>query len=265
MMKLMTMMMTTTTIKSAADNNGSFVPVGVVITAAGSSQRMGSAGKKEYHTIDDNENPGQKITVLNAALRAFLRLKNLCAVVITIPEGGEAAARDALCESLQKAPDKIVFATGGPSRRASVFNGLIALARFRPKYVLVHDGARPFVSTPLANAVLEASRKHGAAIPVLPLNETPKVLDDGGFITSHLRRSEIFTAQTPQAFLFDGLLSAHTKAESAFYKSAREFTDDAEIWAEYNRQPVAAVPGEKSNIKLTYIEDFQQFEKPGRN
>jgi 2-C-methyl-D-erythritol 4-phosphate cytidylyltransferase/2-C-methyl-D-erythritol 4-phosphate cytidylyltransferase/2-C-methyl-D-erythritol 2,4-cyclodiphosphate synthase len=102
---------------------------------------------------------------------------------------------------------------------------------------------------------MEGTLKHSAAIPLLPLRETPKELDSRGFIRRHLRRSGLGCAQTPQGFAFPAILRAHERGAERELAEAYEYTDDAELWGEFCG-PVAAVPGERENLKITYPEDL---------
>ena len=235
--------------------------IAAVICAAGSSARMGGL-KKEYLPL-----PGapDSRTVLGAAVSAFASVPEINTIVIVVPEDtetGETAARNALPpEILAGTSPAVHFATGGSTRRASVFNALRALAAESPDYVLIHDGARPWVSSALIERVIEGVKQYRAVIPLLPLTETPKETDlplDGSFgnspvfIKRQLKRGFIGTAQTPQAFTFPEILVAHEKAAA---QEGREFTDDAEVWAEFCG-PVAVIPGEIGNKKITFKEDI---------
>ena len=238
--------------------------IAAIICAAGSSSRMGGT-KKEYLPL-----PGapDSLTVLGAAVSAFAAVPEIKTIVIVTPEGletGEKAARKALPpEILAGKGPAVVFATGGSTRRASVFNALRALEAGAPKYVLIHDGARPWISPALIGRVIGGVKQYGAVIPLLPLTETPKETDlplDGFtgrdswgpvFIKRHLKRAFTGSAQTPQAFAFPEILVAHEKAAA---QEGREFTDDAEVWAEFCG-PVAVIPGEIGNNKITFKEDL---------
>jgi 2-C-methyl-D-erythritol 4-phosphate cytidylyltransferase/2-C-methyl-D-erythritol 4-phosphate cytidylyltransferase/2-C-methyl-D-erythritol 2,4-cyclodiphosphate synthase len=222
--------------------------------------------KKEYQKLDSAES----LTVLGAAVRAFASVSSVKIIVIAVPppscgEDTEAAAREALPhELLASAEPKIVFVNGGKTRRASVFNALSMLAAYGPRYVLIHDGARPWVSPSLIENIIEEVKKHGAVIPLLPLTDTPKECDaplreskqDGEtqavLITRHLKRANTGIAQTPQAFKFPEILRAHEKAAEV---EDEEFTDDAEIWGRFCGS-VAVIPGSPENRKITFPEDI---------
>jgi len=244
-------------LSNSIGDNGS---IAAVICAAGSSARMGGA-KKEYLPL-----PGasDSLTVLGAAVSAFAAVPEIKTIIVAVPEEpetGETAARNALPpEILNGTGPSVRFVTGGSTRRASVFNALRALVADAPNYALIHDGARPWISPALIGRVIKGVKQYRAVIPLLPLTETPKETDlplDGSFgrgpvfIKQQLKRVFIGTAQTPQAFAFPEILAAHEKAAA----QDRDFTDDAEVWAEFCG-PVAVIPGEIANRKITFKEDI---------
>jgi len=223
------------------------VSAAAVICAAGSSSRMGGL-KKEYQKLKDG------ITVLGSSVRALAVIPHIKTIVISIPQGSEADARDALPPEYMSAQfPKILFVTGGSTRRESVFNALSCLESYNPDYVLIHDGARPWVSASLIENLIKAVIEYNAVIPLQPLTDTPKECDEqGSFVKNHLKRSSTGIAQTPQAFKFSDIHKAHEKAAIA---NDEEFTDDAEIWGRFCGQ-VAVIPGDPSNKKITFLEDL---------
>jgi 2-C-methyl-D-erythritol 4-phosphate cytidylyltransferase/2-C-methyl-D-erythritol 4-phosphate cytidylyltransferase/2-C-methyl-D-erythritol 2,4-cyclodiphosphate synthase len=241
--------------------------IAAVITAAGSSVRMGGI-KKEYRPLpgcfDSNGNP---LTVLGAAAAAFAVVKEICSVIIVVPPGGEQAARAALPALTEPArfsgggngtafPEGYIrFVSGGPTRRASVHNALAALQTLDPAYVLIHDGARPWVDEALIRGVIDAVITHNAAVPLLPLTETPKEIDAQGFVSRHLKRARIGGAQTPQALAYPKILQAHELAAIREKEEGVSYTDDAEVWGEFNGS-VAVIAGSPRNRKITFPEDL---------
>jgi len=215
--------------------------------------------KKEYCLLDDSQ------TVLGKAVSAFASNPLIQTIVIAVPENGETAAREALPSGILAAQaPRILFVQGGETRCASVFNALSLLAVYNPRYVLIHDGARPWISPSLIVRTIDAVKKYSAVIPVLPLTDTPKECDgqvpelltgaesSPVFIRRHLKRANTGIAQTPQAFAFPEILLAHEKAAQA---EGEDFTDDAEIWGRFFGQ-VAVIPGELDNRKITFPEDI---------
>ena len=255
------------------------IQVAAVITAAGSSARMGGI-KKEFcllpagSSISENEKD-EHLTVLGSAVLSFAVCPRIDLIVIVIPRGTEETARDALPSDLRKiissgqasggpVPGRpfpcrpgIIFTEGGSSRQSSIYNGLRLLENFHPSWVLIHDGARPWLKTGLIENLIDAVFLHNAVIPFMSLAETPKEVDfsgaDGsGFITRHLKRRFTGVAQTPQAFAYPGILEAHKKAAE---NESTEYTDDAEIWGEFNGT-VAFIPGDPENRKITFPGDL---------
>ena len=233
-----------------------------VICAAGASTRM-EGTKKEYCLL-----PGAAggLTVLGSAVTAFAACADIAVIAIAVPAGaanGEAAARNALPPKFleEGSQPAIYFLTGGDTRRASVFNALSFLKDYAPRFVLIHDGARPWVSPSLIERVIEGVARYHAVIPLLPLTETPKETDlpldaasDAVFIKQHLKRAVVGAAQTPQGFAFPEILAAHEQAAKR-EGPMQEFTDDAEVWACFCG-PVAAIPGDPENRKITFPEDL---------
>jgi len=243
--------------------------IGVIILAAGSSSRMGGV-KKEFYKFKNGE------TALELSVRSFLKIRSVSFIIIAVNEGAQISAKESLPdEFFSDQNSKIHFVTGGSSRRASVFNALLFINSFNPDYVLIHDGARPWISAELAENLIAAVIKYNAVIPFLPVTETPKEFlvssvecgvssvecrvssEECGekgvvFVERHLKRANVGLAQTPQAFKFPEILHAHKKAAEI---SDEEFTDDAEIWGRFNGK-VAAISGEIENKKITFQEDL---------
>ncbi len=147
-------------------------------------------------------------------------------------------------------PGSPVVVAGGPSRSASVRAGLAAVPE-DADYVVVHDAARPFATAALFEAVLAAVREGAdGAICALAVTDTIKRRRSDGSLET-LDRSELVAVQTPQAFRTSALREAH--------EGEPEATDDAAL-VEARGGIVVAVPGERSNAKLTSPEDLAEFE-----
>ena len=230
----------------------------VVITAAGSSSRIGGGIKKEYLPLREG-------TVLSEAAKAFLTAISVKILVITHPAGQKQNAENALFSDKSiktlSPKTKILFVTGGKDREESVFAALKAISDSgfsNDGIVLVHDGARPFVSSALILRVAEEARKSGAAVPALEPVDTQKEIDTAGKIIRHLKRATLAAVQTPQGFLFAPFFAAHQKAA----ENSHLFTDDTEIWDAFSSQKgVKTVAGESSNTKITFSSDLEKLKK----
>lgn len=164
-------------------------------------------------------------------------------VVVVVP--GAAAADPP--EWLRACSD--VQVGGGESRRQSVARGLEAAGDSFDR-VLIHDGARPFVSVQLIDRLLEVETE-GGVIPVLPVADTVKQLTADGSVSRTLGRSTLRRVQTPQLFPLSLIRRLHREAE----EMGMDAPDDAFL-CERAGVNVATVDGEPWNLKITTDEDL---------
>ncbi|MGL4490076.1 MAG: bifunctional 2-C-methyl-D-erythritol 4-phosphate cytidylyltransferase/2-C-methyl-D-erythritol 2,4-cyclodiphosphate synthase [Rhizobiaceae bacterium] len=217
--------------------------IAVVIVAAGRGERAGSVdGPKQYQLI------GVK-SVLTRCLECFENDQRLGRIVVVRHADDEAHFNDALGDL----KGRVISVIGGSTRQTSVFNGLSALSDVPPKYVLIHDAARPFVSSDLMDRILEQLSKGQAVLPALPVSDTLKRGTDDGLVAETVNRSHLYGAQTPQAFVYRDIFDAHDRARASLDKA---FTDDASI-AEWAGLRVMIVPGSVDNIKITWKRDIE--------
>ena len=153
-----------------------------------------------------------------------------------------------------KLPD-LTAIKGGASRQESVLNGLRFL-RGTVRLALVHDAARPLLTTGDACAVLEAVRQHGAAAIGTRVSDSVKRVKEGQ-ISESLPREEIWTVQTPQGAILEELLTAYEKGTGK--GKGNEFTDEASALKACGFL-VAVVPGAPDNIKITFPGDVERVE-----
>lgn len=223
----------------------------ILVVAAGRGSRAGSGVPKQYRPL-----AGKPLivwtlsTLLKAAptarLKAVIHPDDLTAY--------ERAVADLETADLERL---LPHAFGGELRQDSVRLGLEALAQEDPPgIVLIHDGARPFVSAELLARAHDAASRHGAAVPGLPLTDTVKQVDATARIIATPRRETLRSVQTPQAFAFDLILAAHRKAAQA---GQTGLTDDAAI-AEWAGHAVYVFEGERENMKVTDTQDFARAE-----
>jgi 2-C-methyl-D-erythritol 4-phosphate cytidylyltransferase/2-C-methyl-D-erythritol 2,4-cyclodiphosphate synthase len=212
-----------------------------LIVAAGRGERFGAALPKQYACLGG-------ITVLRRSIMAFVRHPRVDAVrvVIGADDAGHYAAAS---EGIDLMPPVI----GAATRQATVRAGLESLAEFAPDRVLVHDAARPLVSAAVIDRVLDGLEQHPAVLPVLPVVDTLKRVDDTG-VLGETDRSGLARAQTPQGFRFAEILAAHRAAGHG------QHTDDTAIAAAAGME-VGWVAGEERNLKLTRPEDLDVAER----
>lgn len=209
----------------------------VIILAAGSSSRMGGVDKI-WADLGGRPLIAHSIETLGA-------IEGLQALVLVGPvdhyaEFGHYAA-DAILRGVQ-----LRCVQGGRRRQDSVAAAIAAVPE--AAWYLVHDGARPFVTPDLARRVLEGARRHGAAIPGVPVTDTIKHIDGGGRILATVERGSLRAVQTPQGFAGPLLRRAHAEVTS-------DVTDDAAM-VEWLGSSVFVVPGDPANMKVTTPTDL---------
>ena len=218
-----------------------------VVVAAGSSRRMGGIDKL---TAVVGGRPLLAWSV--AAIAASSRVERV--VVVVAPERVEAVVAAGWL------PAGCEVVAGAETRQASVAAGVRHLALTDPagadRAVLVHDGARPLVSTALVEAVIDAVAVHGAALPVLPIAETLKRVD-GDRVVGTVERAGLAAAQTPQGARRRLLLDAWERFPP---DRPPAFTDEAAL-LEACTISVHAIPGEPANLKVTLPDDLSRVER----
>lgn len=213
----------------------------VVIAAAGSSSRMGEGIDKQFVLLNG-------FPVLGRTINCFRHLPQIRQILITVSAANFHRVTDFIQTMRLEVPWQIVI--GGAERQQSVYN---ALQELEPEIelVLVHDGARPFVSAETIRETMESAMEHGAAILAVPVKDTIKSAGTDGRVDKTLERSCLWQIQTPQAFRRDLLLAAHAKAAGAGYLA----TDDASL-VEWIGAEVRIVKGSYYNFKITTPEDL---------
>jgi 2-C-methyl-D-erythritol 4-phosphate cytidylyltransferase/2-C-methyl-D-erythritol 2,4-cyclodiphosphate synthase len=189
-------------------------------------------------------------TLVAWSAEALGRASGIDALLCVLPAGA------ALEEGWTAPAELLPAVTGGETRQRSLERGLTALARSRPdaEWVLVHDAARCLVQAEDAEAVLEAARPTGAAVPVVPATDTVKEVAEGAVVRT-LERSRLALAQTPQAFRFALLREAVEKARRDGFQG----TDCASLVERLGVQ-VRTCPGRPGNWKVTTPEDLERAE-----
>ncbi len=220
--------------------------IAAIIVAAGRGVRAGGDIPKQYRWIAGEP-------VLRTTLVGFTSHPGVDAVQTVIHPQDQGMFLAAVA-GLDPPPAAPVF--GGATRQASVRAGLEAIGAAAPDIVLIHDAARPFVSSGLIDRAITAGQRHGAAVPAIAIADTVKRIDAAAIVTETLDRSRLRMVQTPQVFAFAMIMDAHRRAAAA---GRDDFTDDAAL-AEWAGHRVAVFEGEAGNVKLTTEEDFARAE-----
>ena len=209
--------------------------VGAIIVAAGSAERMGNRGKIFI--------PLGGKPLLAWSVDTCQQCDLVKQIVITLSNNNLKLGQKLKEE---RAWSKAIICLGGTQRQDSVKEGLRKLKDC--DWVIIHDGARPFLTLDLIQNGLEAAGETGAAVAAVPVKDTIKLADDIGLITETLQRNKLWLVQTPQIFSFDVI-------NQAYQKLTTEVTDDAAA-VECLGHKVKLYLGDYNNIKVTTPEDL---------
>lgn len=206
-----------------------------LIAAAGSGSRTGLSENKIFFTLEDGK------TVIEKTVEQFLKAKRVDAVSIITREEDISRLKELF-------GDSVTYCLGGSTRGESVLNGLINNKNKFTK-VLVHDGARPFVTEEIINNVIDGIGEKMGAVAGVKVTDTIKVTDSDLKIQSTPQREFLWAAQTPQGFMLDELLYAYEFAGTSL-------TDDAAVFEKAGFL-TKMVEGGYFNKKITTKEDVK--------
>ena len=216
--------------------------VTAIIAAGGVGRRLGADAPKQLLDVAGR-------SMLARSVAAFDSHPSVQELIVVLPPDLVASAPGIVGRTARP----VRFVGGGARRQDSVANAFDAVPA-ESDVVLVHDAARPFVSSAVISRAIEAAVRYGAAIAAVPVTDTVKRVGDRGadpLIVETLPRDEIFLAQTPQAFRRDVLSDAVSLGRRGV-----ESTDEAAL-AEQAGHPVRVVPGEPGNVKITTASDLE--------
>lgn len=209
--------------------------IGAVIVGAGHSKRMGT---------DKIFLPLYGKPLLAWSVEACQNYTPITQIVIVLNENKIGFGQILVAE---RGWTKVIsVCLGGSQRQDSVREGLKKLKGC--EWIIIHDGARPFLTTDLLEAGLEAAKATGAAAAAVPVKDTIKLSDKDGIVKETLQRSQLWTVQTPQIFKFDIINQAYKQTD-------QNVTDDASLVERFGGQ-VKLYPGSYRNIKITTPEDL---------
>lgn len=212
-----------------------FGKLGVVIVAAGTSQRMGGINKLFV--------PLGGKPLLAWSVDTCQRYSLIRQIVLVLNDKDLARGRKLKKE---RGWSKVTLCLGGARRQDSVREGLKQVKEC--DWVMIHDGARPFLTPNLIENGLSVARQAGAAVAAMPVKDTIKLADSKKLIRETLPRDRLWAAQTPQIFSFDVITRAYENL-------ATEVTDDATA-VERLGYKVQLYMGDYRNIKITTPEDL---------
>ena len=214
---------------------------GVVIVAAGTGSRMNMGINKQFIKLEGKE-------IIAYTIEKFYNNSNIEDIVVVVKEDESDFFKKEILDKYNFKNIKIAY--GGKERQDSVYNGLKLLDK-KCHVVLIHDGARPFVSDKIIDNCIEEAKNHKAVVVGVPVKDTIKVIDKDKYIVDTPNRSVLWAVQTPQTFDYNILIDSYKDA----FKNGFYGTDDA-MRVERIGAQVKMVEGSYNNIKITTQEDL---------
>ena len=204
-----------------------------VIVAAGKGSRMNLGYNKVYYMLDDK-------CILEHTIKAFKDDSDCKEIIVVCDiDDFKAHIKD----------DDVILVSGGATRSDSVYNGLQKVSY---EYVMIHDGARPYVSSKILDDTKQCLSKHNACLAMVDCTDTIKKVIDNKVVKTY-DRTTLKNAQTPQSFKTSLIIEAYQKAIADNFIA----TDDASIYEVYGNDDVYVIEGSYDNIKITTIEDIK--------
>ncbi len=218
------------------DSRERHLNAGVVILAAGSSRRFGA--DKLFLPLGGKP-------VLAWSLDVFQRSPLIGSIVLVMNEENIQAGRE--LSALYRWGKVSEICCGGPRRQDSVKQGISRITN--DPFLLIHDGARPFVTEDMIARGIEAADQTGAAVPAVPVKDTIKLGSSDNYVKMTLDRELLHCVQTPQVFRSDIIVQAYDQ-------NTADVTDDAALVEKLGYR-VKLFTGSYDNIKITTAEDME--------
>lgn len=220
-----------------------------VVLSGGKGRRMASEISKQYMLLD-------KKPILFYSLSSFDK-SNIDEVILVVGQGDEKYVRREIVEkyNIQKVSHIII---GGKERYNSVYNALCYIDEKyvlrEDTYILVHDGARPFVETEDINKLIEVVRREKCCVLGVKAKDTVKISTNDNYVEATPVRNNVWQIQTPQAFEFNLLKNSYDKIIN---HDDNTITDDSMVVEKMTDSKIKLVEGKYTNIKITTPEDLK--------
>lgn len=218
--------------------------VKAIVLAAGQGRRMGTDVPKQYLFLGGHE-------VLYYSLKAFEE-SQADEVILVTGKNEISWCREHIVEKYGFSKVRKIIA-GGKERYDSVYAGLLAAAPC--DYVLIHDGARPFITDEIIKSVLQGAVDYGSCTTGMPVKDTIKVADGEDMAEDTPDRKSLWAIHTPQGFSYPVILKAHEKFRKR--KIPFSVTDDTMLADFFSDTRTKLINGSYENIKVTTPEDME--------
>lgn len=219
-----------------------------IVLAAGSGRRMGLSTQKQFLEIEG-------YPIVFYSLYQFEIHPNIDEIILVTSKENIEYCKKEIVEKYGFQKIKKVIA-GGSERYLSVYEGLLACQD--TEYVLIHDGARPFLTEEVISRCITGVQTYKACIVGVPVKDTVKIIDDQGFVKNTPERKNLYNIQTPQTFSYGLLKESYDKILS---DGVENVTDDAMVVEYANPCKIKVLEGDYLNIKVTTIDDLTAYEK----
>lgn len=213
-----------------------------IVLAAGSGKRMNSQVHKQYLIIQDRP-------VLYYSLKEF-EDSAVDEIVLVVGKGEEEFCRREIVDKYGISKVKAIV-EGGKERYHSVFEGLKQTSD--ADYVLIHDGARPFVNQDIIRRCMQEVQKYQACVVGMPVKDTIKIADEEGYAKQTPDRKNVWMIQTPQTFSYALIYEAY---EEMLKTEDTAITDDVMVLERIKGKKSKLIEGSYRNIKITTPEDL---------
>ena len=216
--------------------------ISAIILAGGKGKRMGAPVSKQFIEIKGKP-------IIYYTIKKFSENKKIDNIVVVLSKDEVVYFKENILEKYNLKVDNIVI--GGTERQDSVYNGLKSLEDTNTDIVLIHDGARPFISDRIIDDGIKFAQVYGACAPGVMPKDTIKIKNESNFSVSTPERGSLVAIQTPQVFKFNEILECHEKIRY----NGEKVTDDTMVVEKYGYS-VYLYDGEYTNIKVTTPEDL---------
>ena len=214
--------------------------ISAIVLAGGRGKRMNYHKSKQFIEIKGKP-------VLVYTLEKFIYNKSIDEVILVLPEDEVDYCKKEVLQKYSWKVDRIVI--GGKERQDSVFNALEAMEK--ANIVLIHDGARPFISEKIIEEGIKYANIYGAAAPGVTPKDTIKIKNEDNISVDTPDRNTLVAVQTPQCFKYDEIYQCHRKIK----EENAIVTDDTSVVERYGHK-VYLYEGDYTNIKITTPEDL---------
>ncbi len=222
----------------------------VIILAAGQGKRMNTDKNKQFMEVEGKP-------ILAYTIEAFLKTNIIDEIIIVINSSEiELITEKVLKKYFKKKYSEFKIIIGGEQRYNSVYNGLKSLDE-KSEYVLIHDGARPLVSTYEINKSIEGLVVNGACVLGVKAKNTYKQVDNQLNVINTIPRESLYSILTPQSFHKSIIVAAYNLG----INDAIGITDDGMMVEKFGEIPVKIIEGSYENIKITTPEDLILMKK----